>query len=151
MDKNSIFGWRRFVSAGRVRFRWLSGGTFAKKSLLTRRPQTAKHSIVQAGQGDELKNSPPDCFSRGGVLTGDFPFYRFEQSRIPPSRRAEHTDRKRTYTYRRPCLFFGSFTDQGLKEALIKSSTHIVPSDFQANWLKNPQEYCRISRILRSI
>ena len=48
----------------------MSGGTFPQKSLLTRRPQTAKHSIILARQGDELKNSPVDCFSRGEDLQG---------------------------------------------------------------------------------
>ena len=37
------------------------------------------------------------------------------------------------------------------KEALIKYGAEIAKSDFQANWTKIPQEYCRISRDLSSI
>ena len=38
-----------------------------------------------------------------------------------------------------------------IKEALIKYGAEIAKSDFQVNWTKIPQEYCRISRDLSSI
>ena len=38
-----------------------------------------------------------------------------------------------------------------IKEALLKYGAEIAKSDFQANWTKIPQEYCRISRDLSSI
>ncbi len=39
---------------------------------------------------------------------------------------------------------------QKSKETLIKSGAHIAQSDFQANFLKNPQEYRRTPRALPS-